>query len=47
MTTTAQPSFAARARAHSGAGRYDRLDLLRGVAIVWMAVYHFLSLIHI
>ena len=42
MTTTARPSFAARARAHSGAaGRYDRLDLLRAVAIVWMAVYHF------
>ena len=25
----------------SVAGRYDRLDALRGFALVWMAVFHF------
>ena len=34
------------APAASARVRYDRLDALRGFAIVWMAAFH-LSLIHI
>lgn len=36
--TAASPSLSL---AHSPAPRYDRLDALRGLALVWMAVFHF------
>lgn len=38
--TPASPAFAT-ARAAAPGGRYDRLDALRGLALVWMAVFHF------
>ncbi|NBD21931.1 DUF1624 domain-containing protein [Aquabacterium fontiphilum] len=30
-----------RPHVHASAGRYDRVDALRGAALVWMALFHF------
>ncbi len=38
---TAAPTASSVGPVPGGTGRYDRLDALRGVAVLWMAIYHF------